>query len=92
MQMDESSSESAKQKRSRGRPRKRASLEGDLKVRVEGKELALRKDYQAEANDVIFSLSVPNQLLYQWHRMVKKPRDYIPPEQQHNRSGCSYMD
>jgi len=34
---------------------------GDLQVRVEGKELALRttrKDYQAEANDVIFSLSV----------------------------------
>jgi len=27
---------------------------------------------------MIFSLSVPNQLLYQWHRMVKKPRDYIP--------------
>ena len=81
MQMDESSSESAKQKRSRGRPHKRASLEGDLKVREEGKELALRttrKDYQSEANDVISSLSVPNQLLYQWHRMVQKPRDYIP--------------
>ena len=64
-------------------------------MRVEGKELALRttrKDYQAEANDMIFSLSVPNQLLYQCHRMVKKPRDYIPPEQQHNRSGCSYTD
>ena len=45
---------------------------------VEGKELALRttrKDYQA--NNVIFSLSVPNQLLFQWHRMVQKPRDYI---------------
>ena len=72
------SSESAKQKRSRGRPRKHAR-EGDLKVMVEGKELALRttrKDYQA--NNVIFSLSVPNQLLFQWHRMVQKPRDYIP--------------
>jgi len=87
MQMNESFSDSAKQKRSQGRPqlllsmRKHASLQGDLQVRVEEKELALRtarKNYQAEANDVIFSLSVPNQLLYQWHRMVQKPRDYIP--------------
>ena len=49
-------------------------------MRVEGKELALRttrKDYRAEASEVIFSLSVPNQLLFQWHRMVHEPRDYI---------------
>lgn len=35
-------------------------------MRVEEKELALpttRKDYRAEANEVIFSLSVPNQRL-----------------------------
>ena len=50
-------------------------------MRVEGKELALRttrKSYRAEANEVIFSLSVSNQLLFHWHRMVHKPRDYIP--------------
>ena len=72
--------EPAKQKRARGRPHKHPREE-DLEVRVEGKELALRttrKDYRAEANEVIFSLSVPNQLLFQWHRMVHEPRDYIP--------------
>ena len=63
------SSEPAKQKRVRGRPRKHPREE-DLEVRVEGKELALRttrKDYRSEASEVIFSLSVPNQLLFQWH-------------------------
>ena len=43
--------------------------EEDLEVRVEGKELALRttrKSYRAEANEVIFSLSVSNQLLFKW--------------------------
>ena len=52
--------EPAKQKRARGRPRKHPREE-DLEVRVEGKELALwttRKDYRAEADEVIFSLSV----------------------------------
>ena len=74
------SNEPAKQKRVRGRPRKHPREE-DLEVRVEGKELALRttrKDCRAEASEVIFSLSVPNQLLFQWHRMVHQPRDYIP--------------
>ena len=33
------------------------------------------KDFRAE---VILSLRVPNRLLFQWHRMVHKPRDYIP--------------
>ena len=72
--------EPAKQKRVRGRPRKHPQEE-DLEVRVEGKELALRttrKDFIAEASEVIFSLSVPNLLLFQWHRMVHEPRDYIP--------------
>ena len=57
------SHEPAKQKRVRGQPRKHPREE-DLKVRVEGKELALqttRKDYKAEASEVIFSLSMPNQ-------------------------------
>ena len=74
------SNEPAKQKRVRGRPHKHPREE-DLEVRVEGKELALRntrKDYRTEASEVIFSLSVPNQLLFQWHRMVHEPRDYIP--------------
>ena len=54
------SSEPAKQKRTRGRPRKQRGEE-DLEVRVEGKELALRttrKDLQAD--EALFSLSVPN--------------------------------
>ena len=73
------SSEPAKQKRARGRPRKHPRGEDDLEVKVEGKELALRttrKDLQAD--EAIFSLSVPNQLLFQWHRIAQKPRDYIP--------------
>ena len=55
------SSEPAKQKRTRGRPRKQQREEEDLEVRVEGKELALRttrKDLQAD--EALFSLSVPN--------------------------------
>ena len=58
-------SEPAKQKRARGRPRKHAREDDDLEVKVEGKELALRntrKDLQAD--EPIFSLSVPNQLLF----------------------------
>ena len=68
-----------KQKRARGRPRKHPREDDDLKVKVEEKELALRttrKDLQADK--AIFSLSVPNQLLFQWHRIAQKPRDYIP--------------
>ena len=63
----------AKQKRARGQPRKHAREDDDLEVKVEGKELALRttkKDLQAD--EAIFSLSVPNQLLYQ---IAQKPRD-----------------
>ena len=48
------SSEPAKQKRTRGRPRKQQRGEEDLEVRVEGKELAIRttrKDLQAVLGD-----------------------------------------
>ena len=73
------SSEPAKQKRTRGRPRKQQRGEEDLEVRVEGKELAIRttrKDLQAD--EALFSLSVPNRLLFEWHRIAQKPKDYIP--------------
>ena len=73
------SSEPPKQKRARGRPRKHAREDDDLEVKVEGKELALRntrKDLQAD--EPIFSLSVPNQLLFQWRQIARKPKDYIP--------------
>lgn len=45
-------------------------------MRVEGKELALLTTERI--SELIFSLGLPNQLLFQWHRLVHKPRDYIP--------------
>ena len=71
-----SSEPACKAETARGQPRKHPREDEDLEVKVEGKELALRttkKDLQAD--EAIFSLSVPNQLLYQ---IAQKPRDYIP--------------
>ena len=77
----ESSNSSPKVARKPGRPSKVLLGEDEpLVVTVEGKQdvlLTTRDDLKHCADEVLFSLRVPNQLLYEWYGDVSNRMDYL---------------
>ena len=72
----ESADSSPKVARKSDRPSK-----ASLVVTVEQKQdvlLTTRDDLKQNVDEVLFSLRVPNQLLYQWYRKVSNKMDYLP--------------
>lgn len=72
---------SPKVARKPGRPSKALLDEGEtLVVTVEGKQdvlLTTRDDLKQNMDEVLFSLRVPNQLLYKWYKKVSNRMDYL---------------
>ena len=61
--------------------RTRKTLGKTLVVTIEGKQDVLfttRDDFKENADEVLFSFCVPNQLLYEWYRKVSNRMDYLP--------------
>ena len=75
----ESAASSPTVPRKPGRPSKADERE-PLVVTVEGKQdvLLTTRDDLKQCNDVLFSLRVPNRLLYEWHRKVSNRMNYLP--------------
>lgn len=77
----ESAASSPTVARKPGRPSKVLVGEGEpLVVTVEGKQdvLLTTRDDLKQCNEVLFSLHVPNRLLYEWYRKVFNRMDYLP--------------
>ena len=74
----ESAASSPTVPRKPGRPSKADECE-PLVVTVEGKQDVLTtRDDLKQCNEVLFSLRVPNRLLYEWHRKVSNRMNYLP--------------
>ena len=80
MPLAESAASSPTVARKPGHPSKVLAGEGEpLVVTVEGNTMfSSTWDDLKQCNDVLFSLRVPNQLLYEWYRKVSNRMDYLP--------------
>ena len=75
----ESAASSPTVPRKPGRPSKVDERE-PLVVTVEGKQdvLLTTRDDLKQCNEVLFSLRIPNRLLYEWYKKVFNRMDYLP--------------